>query len=100
MWASTSIGRKKHPAKSRLVDFFHARSLFILATHRACRTGFRENANRNPSEAIAYLPDRAWEQGIEQLDCSGGRKTLTEMLESLDCMKRPFLEIYWRSEAF
>ncbi|MEG4495989.1 type I-D CRISPR-associated helicase Cas3' [Microcoleus sp. F10-C6] len=53
-----------------------------------------------PSEAIAYLPDRAWEQGIEQLDCSGGRKTLTEMLESLECMKRPFLDIYWRSEAF
>ncbi|MEG4442434.1 type I-D CRISPR-associated helicase Cas3' [Microcoleus sp. AT9_B5] len=53
-----------------------------------------------PSEAIAYLPDRAWEQGIEQLDCSGGRKALTEMLESLDCMKRPFLDIYWRSEAF
>lgn len=53
-----------------------------------------------PSEAIAYLPDRAWEQGIQQLDCSGGRKTLTEMLESLDCMKRPFLDIYWRSEAF
>ncbi|MEG4324799.1 type I-D CRISPR-associated helicase Cas3' [Microcoleus sp. herbarium5] len=53
-----------------------------------------------PSEAIAYLPDRAWEQGIEQLDCSGGRKTLTQMLESLDCMKRPFLDIYWRSEAF
>ncbi|MEG4091414.1 type I-D CRISPR-associated helicase Cas3' [Microcoleus sp. Pol12B4] len=53
-----------------------------------------------PSEAIAYLPDRAWEQGIEQLDCSGGRKTLKEMLESLDCMKRPFLDIYWRSEAF
>ncbi|MEG4799835.1 type I-D CRISPR-associated helicase Cas3' [Microcoleus sp. ARI1-B5] len=53
-----------------------------------------------PSEAIAYLPDRAWEQGIAELDCSGGRNSLTEMLASLDCMKRPFLEIYWRSEAF
>ncbi|MGB7439444.1 MAG: type I-D CRISPR-associated helicase Cas3' [Coleofasciculaceae cyanobacterium] len=53
-----------------------------------------------PSEAIAYLPEQAWEQGIENLDCSGGRETLQQMLESLDCMKRPFLEIYWRSEAF
>lgn len=53
-----------------------------------------------PSEAIAYLPEQAWEQGIENLDCSGGRETLKQMLESLDCMKRPFLDIYWRSEAF
>lgn len=53
-----------------------------------------------PSEAIAYLPEQAWEQGIENLDCSGGRDALKQMLESLDCMKRPFLEIYWRSEAF
>lgn len=52
------------------------------------------------SEAIAYLPEQAWEQGIENLDCSGGREALKQMLESLDCMKRPFLEIYWRSEAF
>lgn len=53
-----------------------------------------------PSEAIAYLPEQAWEQEIENLDCSGGREALKQMLESLDCMKRPFLEIYWRSEAF
>lgn len=53
-----------------------------------------------PSEVIAYLPEQAWEQGIEELDCSGGREALKQMLESLDCMKRPFFEIYWRSEAF
>lgn len=52
------------------------------------------------SDAIAYLPDRAWEQGIENLDVSGGRESLKQMLESLDCMNRQFLEIYWRSEAF
>jgi CRISPR-associated endonuclease/helicase Cas3 len=52
------------------------------------------------SEAIAYLPEQAWEQGIENLDCLGGRIALKQMLESLDCLKRPFLEIYWRSEAF
>jgi CRISPR-associated endonuclease/helicase Cas3 len=53
-----------------------------------------------PSSAIAYLPEKAWEQGIEHLDCSGGREALKQTLENLDCMKRPFLEIYWRSEAF
>ena len=52
-----------------------------------------------PSEVIAYLPEQAWEE-IASLDCSGGRKALREKLESLECMKRPFLEIYWRSEAF
>ncbi len=52
------------------------------------------------SEAIAYLPETAWEQGIEQLDTSGGREALFEMLKSLDCLKRPFLDIYWKSEAF
>jgi CRISPR-associated endonuclease/helicase Cas3 len=53
-----------------------------------------------PSEVIAYLPEQAWEQGITALDCSGGRESLKQMLEQLDCMKRPFLEVYWRSEAF
>jgi len=53
-----------------------------------------------PSEAIAYLPEKAWEQGIENLDCSGGRNALKQTLENLDCMKRPFLEVYWKSEAF
>ena len=53
-----------------------------------------------PSEALAYLPEKAWEQGIESLDCLGGRVALQSTLESLDCMKRPFLDIYWRSEAF
>ena len=52
------------------------------------------------SEAIAYLPEKAWEQGIEQLDTSGGRQALFEMLKFLDCLKRPFLDIYWKSEAF
>lgn len=53
-----------------------------------------------PSNAIAYLPNKAYEQGIDKLDISGGREALTTMLESLDCMKRPFLEVYWKSEAF
>ncbi len=52
------------------------------------------------SEAIAYLPERAWEQGIEQFDCSGGRQALETMLASLDCLEKPFLYTYWHSEAF
>ena len=53
-----------------------------------------------PSEAIAFLPEKAWEQGISVLNCSGGREALRQTLESLECLKKPFLEIYWRSEAF
>lgn len=53
-----------------------------------------------PSEAIAYFPEKAWEEGIESLDYVGGRAALKQTLESLNCMKRPFLEIYWKSEAF
>nr|WP_242032805.1 type I-D CRISPR-associated helicase Cas3' [Oscillatoria sp. FACHB-1406] len=52
------------------------------------------------SEAIAYLPEKAWEEGITELDLQGGREALKGMLENLSCMKHPFLEIYWRSEAF
>jgi CRISPR-associated endonuclease/helicase Cas3 len=53
-----------------------------------------------PSNAIAYIPEKAWEQGIDKLNTSKGRKELTTMLESLNCMQRPFLEVYWKSEAF
>ncbi|MCT7955838.1 type I-D CRISPR-associated helicase Cas3' [Laspinema palackyanum] len=53
-----------------------------------------------PSEAIGYLPDRAWEQGITNLDCSGGRSALAETLETIRCLDRPFWLAYWRSEAF
>lgn len=52
------------------------------------------------SEAIVYLPSKAWEQEITSLDCSGGRKKLQQKLETIACLERPFLEIYWRSEAF
>jgi len=53
-----------------------------------------------PSEAIAYLPEKAWEEGIESLNCSGGREALKQILKDLKCMESPFLEIYWKSEAF
>ncbi|WP_421658915.1 hypothetical protein [Leptothermofonsia sp. ETS-13] len=52
-----------------------------------------------PSEAIAYLKEKAWEQGIASLDAAGGRTALKEKLDDLKCMERPFLQIYWQSEA-
>jgi CRISPR-associated endonuclease/helicase Cas3 len=52
-----------------------------------------------PSEAIAYLKEKAWEQGIESLDTTGGRLALQKKLEEMKCLERPFLEIYWQSEA-
>lgn len=53
-----------------------------------------------PSDAIVYLPEQAWEQGIMDLPSDGGRNELQSKLEELECLKRPFLDIYWRSEAF
>lgn len=53
-----------------------------------------------PSDAISYFPEQAWEQGITDLSIEGGREALQQTLESITCLKRPFLEIYWRSEAF
>ncbi|HEY9847970.1 MAG TPA: type I-D CRISPR-associated helicase Cas3' [Leptolyngbyaceae cyanobacterium] len=53
-----------------------------------------------PSEAIAYLPSLAWEQGLSSLNCSGGREALKQILDNLPCMDKPFLLAYWRSEAF
>ncbi len=52
------------------------------------------------SSAIVYLPTKAWEEGIDNLDMSKGRTELAKMLSSLDCLQRPFLEVYWKSEAF
>lgn len=53
-----------------------------------------------PSEAIAYLPEKAWEEGLASLDCSCGRESLQNKLFELTCLDRPFLSIYWQSEAF
>jgi CRISPR-associated endonuclease/helicase Cas3 len=52
------------------------------------------------SEAIAYLPETSWEQGIADLNCDGGRSALFQKLEELKCLDKPFLQIYWQSEAF
>ncbi|MBW4603564.1 MAG: type I-D CRISPR-associated helicase Cas3' [Calothrix sp. FI2-JRJ7] len=52
------------------------------------------------SLAIAYLPNEAWQQGLENLDITGGRNALKTTLESLRCLDKPFLRVYWCSEAF
>lgn len=52
-----------------------------------------------PSEAIAYLPEKAWEEGLADLDVQGGRTALQIKLSELQCLERPFLKAYWQSEA-
>lgn len=51
------------------------------------------------SEAIAYLNEKVWEQGLATLESHGGRDTLKRKLEELKSLERPFLHIYWQSEA-
>jgi CRISPR-associated endonuclease/helicase Cas3 len=53
-----------------------------------------------PSKAIAYLPEKAWDEGLTNLNISGGRSALQEKLSELVCLDRPFLSVYWQSEAF
>jgi CRISPR-associated endonuclease/helicase Cas3 len=52
-----------------------------------------------PSDAIAYLKDQAWEQGLATLEANGDRDALKQKLEELKSLERPFLQIYWQSEA-
>ncbi|MBD2093484.1 type I-D CRISPR-associated helicase Cas3' [Microcoleus sp. FACHB-1515] len=51
------------------------------------------------SEAIAYLPEQAWEENLAEVDLQGGRDSLTQKLSEMKCLDRPFLEAYWQSEA-
>ena len=53
-----------------------------------------------PSVALAYLPEKAWEQDIDSLQSSCGREILKQKLSEIDCLDRPFLSVYWQSEAF
>jgi CRISPR-associated endonuclease/helicase Cas3 len=53
-----------------------------------------------PSEAIAYLPEKAWDEGLATIDDSGGRSALQQKLSELVCLDRAFLTVYWQSEAF
>lgn len=52
------------------------------------------------SQAIAYLPEKAWEEGLPLLDAHCDREALKQKLAELPCLDRPFLAVYWQSEAF
>ncbi len=52
------------------------------------------------SVATAYLPEKAWEQNISSLNGLQGREALEQKLLEVDCLDRPFLSVYWQSEAF
>lgn len=95
---------EKHPAPTRQnLDWliFSAKDRFSF-WQRIGRVGrvLGKTETEIPSTAIAYLPAKAWEQGIMELEVAGGRLALSNLLASIPCLERPFLEIYWRSEAF
>jgi CRISPR-associated endonuclease/helicase Cas3 len=52
-----------------------------------------------PSNAIAYLTDKAWDEGLAELEVLGGRTALQGKLAELKSLERPFLKAYWQSEA-
>jgi len=94
---------ERHPAPERqnldwLIFSVRDRAAFWQRLGRVGRVlGKRETDV--PSEAIAYLKEKAWEQDITSLDITGGRTALQQKLEELKCLERPFLQIYWQSEA-
>lgn len=95
---------ERHPAPPRqnldwLIFSVRDRASFWQRIGRVGRVLGKEITDI-PSNAIAYLPQQAWEEGIANLDTSGGRVALSQSLEDLPCLERPFLEVYWRSEAF
>ena len=83
-----------------MVDFFtRDRAAFWQRIGRVGRVLGKSETNID-SEAIAYLPANAWEEGLTSLDTTGGRTALKDLLETLPCLDKPFLKAYWRSEAF
>jgi CRISPR-associated endonuclease/helicase Cas3 len=91
------------PSKRQTLDWliFSARdrATFWQRIGRVGRVLGKQQTNI-PSQAIAYLCEKAWEQGLGKLDTAGGRAALNQKLSELDCLERPFLSIYWQSEAF
>lgn len=95
---------ERNPAPNRqtldwIIFSARDRASFWQRIGRVGRVLGRQQTNI-PSEAIAYLPEKAWEQGLGSLDCLGGRAALQQKLSELACLDRPFLNIYWQSEAF
>jgi CRISPR-associated endonuclease/helicase Cas3 len=94
---------ERHPAPPRqnldwLIFSARDRAAFWQRIGRVGRV-LGKAQTEHPSRAIAYLSEKAWEQGLPNLDCTGGRAALKAQLEQLQCLERPFLKAYWQSEA-
>ncbi len=94
---------ERHPAPVRqnldwMIFSAHDRSAFWQRIGRVGRVLGKQQTDI-PSEAIAYLPEKAWEEGLADLDVQGGRTALQTKLSELQSLERPFLKAYWQSEA-
>jgi CRISPR-associated endonuclease/helicase Cas3 len=94
---------ERHPAPSRqnldwLIFSARDRAAFWQRIGRVGRV-LGKQETETPSEAIAYLSEKAWEEGLADLDTQGGRVALQAKLSELKCLERPFLKAYWQSEA-
>lgn len=94
---------ERHPEPKRqnldwLIFSARDRAAFWQRIGRVGRVLGKSETNID-SEAIAYLPANAWEEGLTSLDTTGGRTALKDLLETLPCLDKPFLTAYWRSEA-
>ncbi|MDZ8035431.1 type I-D CRISPR-associated helicase Cas3' [Nostoc sp. DedSLP04] len=95
---------ERHPKPKRqnldwLIFSARDRAAFWQRIGRVGRVLGKSETNID-SEAIAYLPANAWDEGLTSLDTTGGRTALKDLLETLPCLDKPFLKAYWRSEAF
>ncbi|OYE01506.1 type I-D CRISPR-associated helicase Cas3' [Nostoc sp. 'Peltigera membranacea cyanobiont' 232] len=95
---------ERHPEPKRqnldwLIFSARDRAAFWQRIGRVGRVLGKSETNID-SEAIAYLPANAWEEGLTSLDTNGRRTALKDLLETLPCLDKPFLKAYWRSEAF
>jgi CRISPR-associated endonuclease/helicase Cas3 len=95
---------ERHPASERqtldwLIFSARDRAAFWQRIGRLGRVLGRPQTDI-PSDAIAYLSEKSWDEGLASLDCAGGRDELQKTLAELTCLDRPFLSVYWRSEAF
>jgi CRISPR-associated endonuclease/helicase Cas3 len=95
---------ERNPAPTRqnldwLIFSAHNRAAFWQRIGRVGRVLGKSETNID-SEAIAYLPAIAWEQGLASLDISGGRAALEQTFKDVPCLDKPLLIAYWRSEAF
>ncbi|MBD2038302.1 type I-D CRISPR-associated helicase Cas3' [Leptolyngbya sp. FACHB-321] len=95
---------ERHPAPSRqnldwLIFSTRDRAAFWQRIGRVGRV-LGKQKTEIPSYAIAYLSERAWDEGLATLSATDGRDALKDKLQELKALERPFLRAYWQSEAF